>query len=70
MSSDAFQSRHNHFIDAIFSRINRIVADNFDPFVVRLAGGATKAEGEYKGATRKDISTSEIGGHKKLWVQK
>ncbi|KAH8297852.1 hypothetical protein KR054_011510 [Drosophila jambulina] len=65
MSSDAFQTRHNHFIDAIFSRINRIVADNFDPFVVRLAGRSASPVG-LKGSLRKEITTSEIGGHKKL----
>lgn len=43
MTNDAFQERHNQFIDSIFSRINRIVADNYDPFVVRLhARAATK----------------------------
>ncbi|XP_036336285.1 MATH and LRR domain-containing protein PFE0570w-like [Rhagoletis pomonella] len=43
MTNDAFQERHNQFIDSIFSRINRIVANNYDPFVVRLhARSATK----------------------------
>ncbi|XP_055910893.1 uncharacterized protein LOC129945259, partial [Eupeodes corollae] len=37
MPKDAFQERHNQFIDAIFARINRIVSDSYDPFKVRLA---------------------------------
>ncbi|XP_058985710.1 dentin sialophosphoprotein [Musca domestica] len=38
MTSDAFQERNNQFVDAIFARINRIVSDNYDPFVVQLTG--------------------------------
>ncbi|XP_061402725.1 serine/threonine-protein kinase pakF-like, partial [Musca vetustissima] len=38
MSGDAFQERNNQFVDAIFARINRIVSDNYDPFVVQLTG--------------------------------
>lgn len=78
MSTDAFQARHNHFIDAIFSRINRIVADNYDPFVVRLAGrSATPTAGASTGAAVKATSNKnknkvttttnqKAGGHKKL----
>ncbi|XP_050334012.1 uncharacterized protein LOC126761694 [Bactrocera neohumeralis] len=52
MSNDAFQERHNQFIDSIFSRINRIVADNYDPFVVRLhARAATKKTGAGSGSS-------------------
>ena len=41
MTSDAFQERNNQFVDAIFARINRIVSDNYDPFVVQLNGRST-----------------------------
>uniref|UniRef100_A0A0K8V8K9 Gastrulation defective protein 1 n=1 Tax=Bactrocera latifrons TaxID=174628 RepID=A0A0K8V8K9_BACLA len=52
MNNDAFQERHNQFIDSIFSRINRIVADNYDPFVVRLhARAATKKSGAASGSS-------------------
>ncbi|XP_075162467.1 uncharacterized protein LOC142235114 isoform X2 [Haematobia irritans] len=40
MTGDAFQERNNQFVDAIFARINRIVSDNYDPFVVQLTGRA------------------------------
>ncbi|XP_026849089.1 uncharacterized protein LOC113566667 [Drosophila persimilis] len=68
MSTDAFQARHNHFIDAIFSRINRIVSDNYDPFVVRLAGRSaptTAGSATTVKATNKNKAT-KAGGHKKL----
>ncbi|XP_020715847.1 rho GTPase-activating protein gacU-like isoform X2 [Ceratitis capitata] len=54
MTNDAFQERHNQFIDSIFSRINRIVADNYDPFVVRLHARA---------ATKKASSGASSTGH-------
>ncbi|XP_017043618.1 acidic repeat-containing protein isoform X2 [Drosophila ficusphila] len=69
MSTDAFQARHNHFIDAIFSRINRIVADNYDPYVVNLTGrlASGPASGStVKAATKKQSTNSKVGGHKKL----
>jgi len=70
MSTDAFQARHNHFIDAIFSRINRIVSDNYDPYVVNLTGrtAATNAAGgsTVKAANKKQSTNSKVGGHKKL----
>ncbi|XP_030239274.1 uncharacterized protein LOC108652562 isoform X2 [Drosophila navojoa] len=72
MSTDAFQARHNHFIDAIFSRINRIVADNYDPFVVRLAGRSATATPTYgntvvKSTTKTKGTTShKTTSHKKL----
>lgn len=70
MSTDAFQARHNHFIDAIFSRINRIVADNYDPFVVRLAGrSATPTYGSagVKTTTKtKGNANHKATTHKKL----
>lgn len=75
MSTDAFQARHNHFIDAIFSRINRIVADNYDPFVVRLAGRAAATPTYGGGAASKTTTTKTKGNgshkttattHKKL----
>ncbi|XP_033237521.1 acidic repeat-containing protein isoform X4 [Drosophila pseudoobscura] len=68
MSTDAFQARHNHFIDAIFSRINRIVSDNYDPFVVRLAGRSaptTAGSATTVKATNKN-KANKAGGHKKL----
>ncbi|XP_073838320.1 ectodermal [Musca autumnalis] len=43
MSSDAFQERNNQFVDAIFARINRIVSDNYDPFIVQLTGRSAAA---------------------------
>ncbi|XP_017081135.1 acidic repeat-containing protein isoform X1 [Drosophila eugracilis] len=70
MSTDAFQARHNHFIDAIFSRINRIVSDNYDPYVVNLTGrwaSPNAASGStVKAANKKQTTTSKVGGHKKL----
>ncbi|XP_017133883.1 acidic repeat-containing protein [Drosophila elegans] len=70
MSTDAFQARHNHFIDAIFSRINRIVSDNYDPYVVNLTGrwaSPNAASGStVKAANKKHSTTSKVGGHKKL----
>uniref|UniRef100_A0A1A9W513 Uncharacterized protein n=1 Tax=Glossina brevipalpis TaxID=37001 RepID=A0A1A9W513_9MUSC len=38
MTAGAFQERNNHFVDAIFSRINQIVANSYDPFIVQLSG--------------------------------
>ncbi|KAL9911793.1 ectodermal isoform 1-T6 [Glossina fuscipes fuscipes] len=38
MTADAFQERNNHFVDAIFARINQIVANSYDPFIVQLSG--------------------------------
>ncbi|XP_016989515.1 acidic repeat-containing protein [Drosophila rhopaloa] len=70
MSTDAFQARHNHFIDAIFSRINRIVSDNYDPYVVnltgRLASPNTASGSTVKAANKKQSTSSKVGGHKKL----
>ncbi|EDV96946.1 dentin sialophosphoprotein [Drosophila grimshawi] len=64
MSTDAFQARHNHFIDAIFSRINRIVADNYDPFVVRLAGRSATPTYGAGAATKTTTKTKGNGNHK------
>ncbi|XP_043647159.1 acidic repeat-containing protein [Drosophila teissieri] len=70
MSTDAFQARHNHFIDAIFSRINRIVSENYDPYVVNLTGRSAlpnAASGStVKAANKKQTTSSKVGGHKKL----
>ncbi|XP_033161382.1 acidic repeat-containing protein isoform X1 [Drosophila mauritiana] len=70
MSTDAFQARHNHFIDAIFSRINRIVSENYDPYVVNLTGRSAlpnAASGSnVKAANKKQSTSSKVGGHKKL----
>ncbi|XP_026832306.1 acidic repeat-containing protein isoform X4 [Drosophila erecta] len=70
MSTDAFQARHNHFIDAIFSRINRIVSENYDPYVVNLTGRSAlpnAASGSaVKGTNKKQSTSSKVGGHKKL----
>jgi len=70
MSTDAFQARHNHFIDAIFSRINRIVSENYDPYVVNLTGRSVlpnAASGSnVKAANKKQSTSSKVGGHKKL----
>nr|ADY17787.1 RE17440p [Drosophila melanogaster] len=70
MSTDAFQARHNHFIDAIFSRINRIVSENYDPYVVNLTGRSVlpnAASGSNaKAANKKQSTSSKVGGHKKL----
>ncbi|XP_059217451.1 uncharacterized protein LOC106093770 isoform X2 [Stomoxys calcitrans] len=48
MTSDAFQERNNQFVDAIFARINRIVSDNYDPFVVQLTGRSASASHDVK----------------------
>ncbi|XP_032574684.1 acidic repeat-containing protein isoform X2 [Drosophila sechellia] len=70
MSTDAFQARHNHFIDAIFSRINRIVSENYDPYVVNLTGRSVlpnAASGSnVKAVNKKQSTSSKVGGHKKL----
>lgn len=64
MSTDAFQARHNHFIDAIFSRINRIVADNYDPFVVRLAGRSATTPSQGGPVLKSATKTKANAGHK------
>lgn len=59
MSSDAFQERNNQFVDAIFARINRIVSDNYDPFVVQLNGRSTVKHDTKSASTS---ATSAAGG--------
>lgn len=69
MSSDAFQERNNQFVDAIFARINRIVSDNYDPFVVQLNGRST-VKHEIKSAAATSTTKSQQKQQNKIKTSK
>ena len=43
---EIFQDKHNAFIDAIFTRINKILSDSYDPLNVRLSGRSKHFKGK------------------------